>query len=547
MVNYYNQLNGNIENDVSLFSGGLNSFNDKAFIDTNQMPYTFNMGMYKPPMMCTRAARKSLTKLSALSSPSIIIAMWARDEYGAIIVTRTPTLGVQRLWYVYKDIDENWEEVEIEAPHMPRNKQIYFCYCKTAVEEYLYLGNDSYKAKFELNSDSTYLANSFEEIMDDHYGIPCWHKGRLFLTNPSNNTITYSALYDYDNFTDVPDVPDPTIDYSSYAGDFFVTNAVGKLTRAVSFDDRLVIFAEHSMHMLYGDTPLITSSSQFQLVDLNNNLGCREPLSIAIGGGYLYWMGDDANIYSYSGSSIDTISMPMSSRYVTRAGGINREFLSNCKSAIATATTDKYYIQVTKYYDYVGDLAVIYVYDTKSHVWWMEDGDMTAMTHYRTSLNNILLATRDLEILETTDDYGGCDELRNDSGEKELVAIPYEFHTKVYGADGVDSRKSISEVWFQASADAEVFLTDSWTSTSDLYPITRVENTSDKKIGTLSYKGEKRVDIDGYLRTYNEDDYEQQVCYVQKMYGQRVNTFQIKVRGEGPCKFFLMKRKWDAR
>ena len=71
-------------------------------------------------------------------------------------------------------------------------------------------------------------------------------------------------------------------DYSSYAGQFSVTSGVGHIKMIKSFDDKLVILCEHSTHLLYGDTPLTSSSYQFQLVDLNKNLGCLSPRSVAV-------------------------------------------------------------------------------------------------------------------------------------------------------------------------------------------------------------------------------------------------------------------------
>ena len=35
---YLNQVGGKVENDVNLFTGGLNTYVDKGFIDADQMP-----------------------------------------------------------------------------------------------------------------------------------------------------------------------------------------------------------------------------------------------------------------------------------------------------------------------------------------------------------------------------------------------------------------------------------------------------------------------------------------------------------------------------
>ena len=59
---YLNQVGGEVENDVSLFTGGLNTYVDKAFLEADQMPYVMNMTMKRPPAIETRDKRGTIAR-----------------------------------------------------------------------------------------------------------------------------------------------------------------------------------------------------------------------------------------------------------------------------------------------------------------------------------------------------------------------------------------------------------------------------------------------------------------------------------------------------
>lgn len=614
---YLNQINGRLTDDVNLFTGGLNTYSDKAFIQPYEMPYVMNLTSYKPPMMCTRESRKYLLKTD--EADAVIVSIYAYDKNLIAYVTRNVITGAQKLWIRYKDYfgSGTWETVEKNEVSLPAHQDLYFCYCRTQVAEYLYLGNQTCKFKiditnkFDVDSDTDTLFPT-EEIEDDFYGIPCWHKGRLFLSK--YDTVIFSALNDFDNFTQFPDMSVSSSisadialvdgssstgltatgayntgaytitlngnlyadnnktfyydaeageftfeegnmlvyrdaqwqidlpDYSSYAGEFFVTTGRGNIVMIKSFDDKLVIFCEHSIHLLYGDTPLTTSSYQFQLVDLYKNLGCISPKSVAVASNRLLWLGDDREIYAYSGSYVDIISQPYEDK---RTSGLDTTKIAEQTWAIATATSNKYYIQLQlKSLEYV-----LLVYDISKAVWWIEDtgdtGRFYSITNYSNDYNRIIFSDGNGCVMQTTKDYNGYDIAYSRENEDTYIKpIQYKFETRVYGADGVDSRKTITKVYLQASADATVYITDSWTS-SDLWE-GRPNKDSLKEVGKLTLKGLKPMSNE-YLNTYDDYDYEQQLCVVPKMYGERLNTFQVVVEGSGPSKFYLMKREWSAR
>jgi len=266
-------------------------------------------------------------------------------------------------------------------------------------------------------------------------------------------------------------------------------------------------------------------------------------------------LGDDREIYAYSGSSIDVISRPASSRYATRYSGICTQLIPDSATFIAAATTDKYYIRLTllsrePYHESAKHY--LFVYDALNRVWWAEDsgyeglGSLSAISSFNSDKNTVLLAFGD-QILKTTREYFGYDNVYNfTKAIAEHHDIEYEFQTRVFGVDGADSRKSISRVWFQASANADVYLSDAWTAVDRW--ISQTHSATLKKIGALEKKGRPTFNRqEPYEDVYEQDLYEQQVCYVEKMYGQRLNTFQVVVKGTGSSKFYLMKREWGAR
>lgn len=613
---YLNQVGGKVETDVSMFTGGLNTYVDKAFLEADQLPYVMNMTMKKPPMICTRPSRVSLAQYMEekvwASNIGDIVDMWSFDENQFFVIVDS---GTKR--YI-RQIYRNGPSYVVTALQLeiPKEDMNYFTLARYSTEDFLYVTGQTYKAKVSIASGNP-LATTATLVPDNYYGICCCHKGRLFLGRPDSNIVTFSAAFDYDNFAEPiqyqvvensQDMVDHEIvylmdasdylwnswswdedsevwvlgediaktslvidtttglsipDYSVIAGDFKITNSMGKLVALESFDDKLIIFCEHSMHVMYGDTPDTTKQNQYQLVDLNNNIGCHSYRCVAIGGGRLFWLGDDYEVYEYTGASINIISRPGKTRNSTLSiGGISNIFSAEdgvdyYKKAQMAATSKKLYLDIG-----IEENQYLFVFDVYNRIWWCEDGDFTSITDYSSNLNSVLLARRNGDIVrsyEASNENGnplapqkGVDYLFNfDTNKIEEVNIEYEFHTRVYGADGTDSRKTLSRVWLQARAEANVYINDIWTSHDKWQELLGNELTYDidknyKKIGTLRYDIQS-IQEQSPSEIYRPDTYEQQVCNVEKMYGERVNAFQVIVKGTGKSKFYLMKREWRSK
>lgn len=621
---YLNQVGGKVDDDVALFNGGLNTYVDKAFLESNQMPYVMNMTMETPPAIETRHSRTSIVTYMENEEwdeyLGNIIDVYAYDENQIFLISDVleedlhgdyqPVRRLVEVYFPYSNGYQNRYKVRIFTDYVIPEDNYYFTVAKRDVDQFIYLTGETFKIRITIETDPE--QTSIQKVEDGYYGMCCCHKGRLFLGSPDTNKIVFSALYDFDNFDKVINymyigtVPQdwtgadtsyiylvdndelsytqyqynegtwyPLVDtlpkadvfidqstglsipdYSQIAGEFKVTNSIGKLVSIKSFDDKLMIFCDHSMHCVYGSTPDMSLSEHFQLVDLNNNLGAISDRCITIGGGRLFWLGDNMEVYEYTGSAINIISRPGTTRNSTLSvGGVSSLIYDVGAGYVDTlnshakfeATSEKLYINIwnrRKGFDAAEKLLL--VFDIYNRVWWCEDGAFNTIGNYSDHVNKILLATAEGDLLINNNAVSGYDYLFNfNKGIPESVPIKYEFHTRMYGADGADMRKTLNDVWFQARAEAEVFVNDTWTSYDAWAETAYGLNDNFIKIGTLKNEAQSLAEKTKY-RTYQPYTYEQQPCYVPKMYGQRLNTFQITVRGEGISRFYLMKREWRA-
>ena len=616
---YLNQVGGNVDDDVSLFSGGLNTYVDKAFLESDQMPYVMNMQLGRAPGIHARNPRVTIAKYMADNKwpadhlPEGIVDMFSYNSNHIFAIA-----GGTNNKYLY-DIFRASGSTNYSVRSLcsvNEEDKYYFTIAKQQKYAYLYITGETFKLKVEID-DATPQFAGVTPVEDDKYGICCIHKGRLFLADPHTNTITFSCLFDFDNFDEVQlyyyagsynpldpyDFTDAnpdyiylfnysstqylqyqwdgtqwveladklskdavTIDketkisipdYSQIAGQFYVTNAVGSIVSIKSFDDKLIIFCEHSMHVIYGDTPDMSLENHFQLVDLNNNLGALADRCIAIGGGRLFWLGDNNEIYEYSGASINMISRPGKTRNSTLSVGavsgvIDAKLWEDLGASHAkfTATAEKLYVDIWNANNpHTRREKLLFIFDIYNRTWWCEDGDFDTIADYEAQNDTILIGLSNGDILinnqgtinTTADNW--VDEVYDFTADKAITKdINYEVHTRVYGADGADLRESLARIWVQGYANADVYLNDIWLS-YDYWHEPDIVNQNLLKIGALTRKTQSPTQ----LTRYREDTYEQNVCYVEKMYGQRLNTFQIIIKGTGKSSFYLMKRVWRAR
>lgn len=593
---FLDQVNGRVTDDVNLFTGGLNTYVDKAFIEANQLPFCMNMTMQQPPCLETRAFRLSMAHYYEDEHYDFdgyrVLNMYANAELFEGLFFIVDVEGKAHLLYMDTILKQTTDFGELGDSDI----EYYFCHCWQSTANYIYV--TSLHSKYKIKWADNEMVG--EQVADDFYGIPEFHKGRLFLANPETKIVTFSALYNFDNFdqtqttyqlvTELPDeehavlttlylmdydtdnytayeyrgqgtwrilsdkIPktDVTIDgttgytlpdYSVIAGDFNVTNAVGPIIGMKSFDDKLYIFCQGSIHLLYGSTPDTSLSNFFQLVDLNNGIGAYSNRCIAVGGNRLFFLGSDRQVYEHTGSTLYMISRPTTEH----GGGIDNLIVNKYIGTAPqmTAGNSKLFFNVSLNGGESND--VLFVYDIYNKIWWAEDGEFTSVA---TDVSNagydvVFMARQNGDIVYVSN--AGIPNSENDeyynftTGKIETVPIKYQFQTRVYGIDGVDMRKTISDVWVQAKATAEVYVGDMWTIDShwDRLPWNDNHLTNYIKIGEINWQAEDSNDD-----RYTTDTSEQQRCIVPKMFSQRVNGFSVLVTGEGKSKFYLMKRNW---
>lgn len=536
---YLEQTGGKLNNDANIFTGGLNTYMDKAFLESNQMPYVMNLTMRQPPCMETRPFRLSLATYFGGTYPfseKNILNMFMDSEIGYYLIVNDN--GIAKL-ELYRDNGGTWEIVPLGSLGSI-DLQYYFCHCWNATAHYLYVMNELGKYKYT-------IGGSLEPIEDDIYGIPEFHKGRLFIANPDTRVVTFSALYDFDNFDTEPSDDPLDNDYSVLAGDFKVTNAIGDVVGMKSFDDKLYVFCKNSMHLLYGSTPDISLPNSFQLVDLNNGIGAYSNRCITVGSDYLFWLGNDRQVYQHTGSYTYMISRPTEKG----TGGIdnlfNYSYIGDTPQMCATSSRLYFNVAVSAQTYHQPKNNVLLVYDMYNKIWWAEDGEFTSIAEDRNEPANatLFMAKPNGDVLyETIVGAGGYVDEVYDFEQNKIVSQPikYVFQTRAYGADGTDMRKTISDVWFQARANAEVYLGDLWTAKThwDALPWDDDSQLAGYvKIGELKYRTQAKN-----VTNYDAENSEQQRAIVPKMYGQRVNAFSVVVTGEGKAEFYLMKRNW---
>lgn len=260
---------------------------------------------------------------------------------------------------------------------------------------------------------------------------------------------------------------------ASDSGFIKVTNATGTITSLNSFDDKLIVFSQNNMHILYGDTVNADSNTNFSLVDLNNNIGSYNQNATKVHNGYLYWL-YATNIYEYDGSTIRTIEKPSSNNGLT--GGIQKylqgiTYKEAEKVSIAGSDTKVYFY----FPDYQGR---ILIFDQRLRKWTQEiqpTGKQEELYYIRIadSFNSINFSqtpqpiyalTANGTIYELTggrrdgDNYiklYGKDEYPNEQDIVYKEKIDFYLKSKEFTENGVSKKKSLKELWISYDLEEE--------------------------------------------------------------------------------------------
>lgn len=317
-----------------------------------------------------------------------------------------------------------------------------------------------------------------------------------------------------------------------------------------------MIFCERSRHILYGDTPN-SELNQFTVVDFDDGIGCVSDETVTICNRQLFWLDTDMSVYRYNGSYTNKISEPYGNDDYASYGGISGITCQRIriKSFVMSSYGDYVYLAVTRSLSSEAVNDTLLVYDTKNRVWWAEDGGFSHLTmwetdtktpfYYRTDYLVGTTYNNDILILNALQDSGEDllfnMETRNFDSEK----IKYAFETRTWNLNTIKKKKTITNVWFQANADAEVGICDYWNEHNP-WDTESVNLKNDYLILGKMKRVNMRHDIKKPTFALHEGG-ERQRFMIPRMYMQKINAFSIRVDGQGKSEFYLLEKEWRMK
>lgn len=125
------------------------------------------------------------------------------------------------------------------------------------------------------------------------------------------------------------------------------------------------------------------------------------------------------------------------------------------------------------------------------------------------------------------------------------VDIEYSFETKTWNLGTVRQKKTLTNIWFQANADARVSVCDYWNNHNEWDEgVTNLEENY-LILGNLK-KVHMRHNVQSPSFALHEGE-ERQRFIIPKMYIQKINAFSIRVEGKGFGEFYLLEKEWRVK
>lgn len=547
MKPYLNPVSGKpTKSDVTMLTGGLNTCYDKSMIRDNQMYFMWNLALHKTMSLTTRSNRTSMAWFledTTNFGTGEILKMFATSDKTLITIEKRPDSAI----HVYELKKESSFLTKDYIGTIENSGFYSITECRDSSNKYIFVSTNVKLYKITKNVfETTFEEITFEETTAT--GLLAWHKNRLFVAN--GVSLKFSNLREYDNF--VIDENDTV----NTAGEINITNANGDIKAIVPYDDKLMIFCERSRHILYGDTPN-SELNQFTVVDFDDGIGCVSDETVTICNRQLFWLDTDMSVYRYNGSYTNKISEPYGNDDYASYGGISGITCQRIriKSFVMSSYGDYVYLAVTRSLSSEAVNDTLLVYDTKNRVWWAEDGGFSHLTmwetdtktpfYYRTDYLVGTTYNNDILILNALQDSGEDllfnMETRNFDSEK----IKYAFETRTWNLNTIKKKKTITNVWFQANADAEVGICDYWNEHNP-WDTESVNLKNDYLILGKMKRVNMRHDIKKPTFALHEGG-ERQRFMIPRMYMQKINAFSIRVDGQGKSEFYLLEKEWRMK
>ena len=490
---FLNAVHYQSDNVITTLAGGINNVVPAEFIADDEVQEMENMSVDKYPAICTKIGR-TMFKNPGVSGQEI-------KYFG--------NAGLNYLFYIQEDkLKDTLGQVIYEGL---TGEEYHHSYYKDGVSEYLIIygkGQKTVRLPLPLSSlneptEITLPKENDVEIVPENM---VYHKARMFVS--SGDVLYFSALQNPTDWTKEQD-----------SGYIKVTNAKGKITALASFDDKLIIYSQNNMHLLYGDSIDAESNTNFQIVDLDNGIGSYGP-EVKLHNGYLYWL-YAKNIYEYDGSTIRSIEKTTGNNGLT--GGIQSYidgilYTEADNVSIAGSDTKVYFY----FPNYKGKNRFL-VFDQRLRKWTQEiqpaeaeEGNYINIVSSFNSINfsqtpaPIYALTSNGVIYEITggrrsgSEYikmYGNDECIGEDGLVVKKAIPFYMKTKQFTEGGVSKKKTLKELWF--SYDLEGQATVKVTNGDDTYCLLEEQLESGKnKVKCLlvphKYEGMQLQNKDSY-------------------------------------------------
>jgi hypothetical protein len=314
------------------------------------------------------------------------------------------------------------------------------------------------------------------------------HKGRIYAAKGS--VLYYSALNLINDWTTPND-----------AGSISITQAKGNIIALVEYNDKVIAFTEYGMHELFGTGP-----SNYELIDVEGEIGCYSRKSVVKANKNLYWYWLDG-IYEYNGSSPVKISTPVD-EYLKLIPYANRE------KVICGSVGDYLYVSVP-YSSNNNDLVL--KFDTRLGKWYVDTGSFD----YFTKMGNVLYGL---------DSTGGVVNMRDTSSKTDNgTAISYDLITKPFTNKFVSQNATLSDIWFLISAQTNATINISYSTSStgiDASLFKNIARTSDFDFSGLGQQVRIQVPTTDL---------------------QNVPFYRLRVDGTGDVKIHRMEKQFRAK
>ena len=547
MKPFLNRLSGKpAKSDVTMLTGGLNTCYDKSMIRDNQMPFMWNLTLQKTMSLSTRSNRTSLAWFLEDTNN------WGTGEVLKMFATSDKTLIT-----IEKREDDSIHVYELKKQSQNLTKDyigtiaqsyIYsITECRDSSNKYIFISTNAKLYKMTKNV----FENKFEEVTSENNlatGLLANHKNRLFVANGTK--LTFSNLREFDNFN----IDDN--DTINTAGEINVTNANGDIKAIIPYDGKLIILCERSRHILYGYSPN-SDIDQFSLVDFDDGIGCVSDETVTICNRQLYWLDTDMSVYRYNGSYTNKVSEPYGNDNYASYGGITGIGYqpTRIKQFVMSSYGDYVYIAMTRSLLAGATNDTLLVYDTKNRVWWAEDGEFSHMTmwetdtqtpfYYRTDYLIGSAYNKDILIMNALQDTGEDLLFNMETRHFDSTPIEYAFETKTWNLGTIKKKKTLTNVWFQANADARVAVCDYWNNHNTWDDAVTKLDENYLILGNMT-SIHMRHNVQSPSFNLHEGE-ERQRFIIPRMYMQKINAFSIRVEGKGYGEFYLLEKEWRVK